>query len=95
MASEAQPSIFEARGDGLPRCARSDGILCIVQGLYPVSERIRKTRRVASAMRQKLRLNVMPSMVRLSLTSAGDCCRPALANEATRQSLIAINSQTN
>jgi hypothetical protein len=25
MASEARPSILEARGDGLPRCARTDG----------------------------------------------------------------------
>ncbi len=27
MASEARPSIVEVRGDGLPRFARSDGIL--------------------------------------------------------------------
>ena len=38
MASEARPSIFEARGDGLPRFARRDGIFGLlfkVCVLYP------------------------------------------------------------
>ncbi len=42
MASEARPSISEVRSNGLPRCARSDGILTRRDEIFLVSKSLRK-----------------------------------------------------